>query len=136
MLPIQWKQAYRYVVPIHKRGSLSKCENYRPVSLTCVACKILEAIIKKAVLNFPLENNLLSSTQHGFLPKRSSLTASIDFLEDVSFSVDNSNNVDAVYLDFRKAFDSVPHKRLIAKIEAYGVRELDNFLPNKSRAVR
>ena len=138
-IPFQWKQAC--VVPIHKKGSLSKCENYRPISLTCVVCKILEAIIKNAILDFLLNNNLLNSSQHGFLPQRSSSTALLDFLEDISFSVDNGDNVDAVYLDFRKAFDSVPHKRLIAKIESYGVGEpliswIRSFLTNREQFVK
>ena len=98
-------------------------------------------IIKNAVLNFLLENRLLNVTQYGFIPRRSSSTALLNFLEDVSLSVDNGNEVDAVYLDFRKAFDSVPHKRLIAKIESYGIGEpligwIRSFLCNREQFVK
>ena len=138
-IPTEWKRAH--VIPIHKKGSLAKCENYRPVSLTSVVCKVMEAIIKKVVLNFFLENGMLSVTQHGFLPKRSSSTALLDFLEDVSLSIDNGLSVDAVYLDFRKAFDSVPHKRLIKKLVSYGIREplicwISSFLTNRVQMVK
>lgn len=138
-IPMEWKHAH--VVPIHKKGSLSKCENYRPISLTSCVCKILEAIIKKVLLAFLYENDLLSFSQHGFLPKRSSTTALLDFLEDVSLSLDSESCVDALYLDFQKAFDSVPHKRLIAKLKSYGVSGpllswIRAFLINRKQSVK
>ena len=69
-LPLEWKWKLAYVVPIFKKGSRSHCDNYRPISLTCVVCKILEVILKKVILNFLLDNQLLNFSKHGFLPQR------------------------------------------------------------------
>ena len=112
--------------------------NYRPISLTCSVCKILEVILKKTILNFFLDNRLLNFSQHGFLPQRSSSTALLAYLEDVTLSVDEGKNVDAIYLDLSKAFDSVPHLRLIKKLKGYGIGEplitwLSAFLMNRQQ---
>ena len=68
------------------------------------------------------QNKLLSSCQHGFVPKRSCATNLLHTLEKWTTALDTGRLVDAVYLDFAKAFDSVPHQRLIAKIESYGIK--------------
>ena len=138
-LPLEWKLAY--VIPIFKKGSRARCDNYRPVSLTCVVCKILEAILKKVILDFFLDNQLLNFSQHGFLPQRSSLTALLFFLEDLSLSVDEGKYVDAIYLDFSKAFDSVPHQYLINKLKSYGIGKplitwLSTFLNGRKQFVK
>ena len=138
-LPLEWKLAY--VVPIFKKGSRARCENYRPISLTCVVCKILEVILKKAILNFFLDNQLLNFSQHGFLPQRSSLTALLVFLDDVSLSIDEGKCTDAIYLDFSKAFDSVPHQYLINKLKSYGIGKplitwLSAFLNGRQQIVK
>ena len=72
------------------------------------------------MVTFLLENSLLGDSQHSFLPNRSCCTALLSFLEEVTLSVDNKNYVDAIYLDFAKAFDSVPHRRLIIKLQSFG----------------
>lgn len=138
-LPTEWKLAH--VVPIHKKGSKSKCENYRPVSLTCVACKILEVIITKAILKYFLQNKLIKTTQHGFLPKKSSTTALLEYMEDLLAALDEGESTDVLYLDFRKAFDSVPHKHLIAKLKSYGLEEplinwIRSFLVDRQQLVK
>ena len=140
VLPSEWKLAY--VVPQStKKGSRARCDNYRPISLTCSVCKILEVILKKTILNFFLDNRLLNFSQHGFLPQRSSSTALLAYLEDVTLSVDEGKNVDAIYLDLSKAFDSVPHLRLIKKLKGYGIGEplitwLSAFLMNRQQFVK
>ena len=72
VLPLVWKQAD--VIPVYKKGSPSDPSNYRPISLTCVACKLMEKGIKCDVLDFMLVNKLLTKKQHGFLSKRSTAT--------------------------------------------------------------
>ena len=69
-----------------------------------------------------LENELLRSSQHGFMPLRSCLTNLLEFLEEVTKLVDAGHQVDLMYLDFSRAFDKVPHQRLLMKVQSLGVR--------------
>ena len=72
VVPIEWKQAN--IIPLFKIGSRSKSDNYRPVSLTSVICKLLERLIKEHLVDFLVKNNLINPSQHGFLKLRSCLT--------------------------------------------------------------
>ena len=118
-VPQDWRDAN--VVPLFKKGSRSKAQNYRPVSLTSVVGKILESIIKDNVVEHLDRHKLLRDSQHGFLSGRSCLTNLLDFLETVTAEIDDGNDVDLIYLDFSKAFDKVPHCRLAKKLGAHGI---------------
>ena len=120
VVPSDWRIAN--VTPIFKKGNHSSPCNYRPVSLTSVVCKVMESIVKDAVLDHLLGNGLLNLSQHGFLPKRSCVSNLLEFLDDVTKQVDSSHNVDVIYLDFQKAFDKVPLGRLMQKTKALGVQ--------------
>ena len=121
VVPLEWKEAN--IIPLFKKGSRSKSENYRPVSLTSVVCKLLERLIKDHLVDFLVKNNLIKPSQHGFLKARSCLTNILCFLEDVTKWVDEGSPVDIIYiyLDFKKAFDKVPHQRLLLKLKAHGI---------------
>jgi hypothetical protein len=119
VVPDDWKDAG--VTPLFKKGNKSDVQNYRPVSLTSITCKIMESIIKDAVLEHLDEFLLIKQSQHGFTKGRSCLTNLLEFLEDVTKSLDDSNPVDIVYLDFAKAFDKVPFQRLFKKLYSHGV---------------
>ena len=97
---------------VRQKGQKSKPKNYRPVSLTSVVCKCLEKIARGSVIEHLMKNHLSSNAQFGFRTGRSCLLQLIDMLEDWSNFVENDENWDTVYLDFAKAFDSVPHERL------------------------
>ena len=86
VVPLEWKEAN--IIPLFKKGSRSKSENYRPVSLTSVVCKLLERLIKDHLVDFLVKNNLINPSQHGFLKARSCLTNILCFLEDVTKWVD------------------------------------------------
>jgi hypothetical protein len=109
------------VTPIHKKGSKRDPGNYRPVSLTSIPCKILESIIKDNLMAHLVERELISKSQHGFITGRSCKTNLVTFLENVTEAKDDGKSVDVIYLDFSKAFDKVPHKRLLRKMEAKNV---------------
>ena len=110
------------IVPIFKSGNKSEATNYRPVSLTSIPCKLMERIIRKRIMIFLTDNDILSDKQCGFLSKRSTLLQFLKIFDQWTLALDNKVEVDVVYLDFRKAFDSVPHRRLIAILEQNGVK--------------
>jgi Reverse transcriptase (RNA-dependent DNA polymerase) len=118
-VPQDWKKAK--VVPIYKKGSKSDPGNYRPVSLTSVPCKLLESLIKDAVMKHLTSENLIKQSQHGFMPGRSCTTNLTLFLDTLTKAVDDRKSADIFYLDFAKAFDKVPHKRLMVKVRAKGI---------------
>ena len=118
VVPSDWKLAN--VCPIYKKGSRAHAMNYRPVSLTSQICKLLESIIRTAVVAHLDKFNLIKDSQHGFRRGRSCLTNRLEFLDKVTRSVDSGDNIDIIYLDFAKAFDKVPHHRLI-KQESHAV---------------
>ena len=119
IVPLEWKEAN--IIPLFKTGSRNKSENYRPVSLTSVICKLLERLIKDHLVDFLVKNKLINPSQHGFLKARSCLTNMLCFLEDVTKWLDEGSPVDIIYLDFKKAFDKVPHQRLLLKLKAHGI---------------
>ena len=119
VLPHDWKTAN--VTCIFKKGDKSDPSNYRPVSLTSIVCKILEKIFREVLVNHLSSHGLLSDCQFGFRKNRNTIIQLLSVLEDWTETIDNSLQVDTVYLDFRKAFDSVPHRRLLKKVEAYGI---------------
>ena len=137
-LPDDWKHGN--ITAIHKKGSKAKPCNYRPISITSIICKLFEAIIRDAIVTHMSVNNLFCDQQQGFVPGRSCITQLLTTFEIWTQAIEDGNPVDAIYLDFQKAFDSVPHKRLIRKLAAYGVtgkilRWIETFLTNRKQRV-
>ncbi len=95
--------------------------NYRPVSLTSTVyvAKSFESLVRDDLMELLLRNKLPRDSQHGFMSKK--ICATLEFLEKVTSIVANGDSMDAVFLDFVKALDKVPHKRLLAKLRAHGV---------------
>jgi hypothetical protein len=110
-IPNDWKQAN--IVPIYKKGNKTLPENYRPISLTSIICKILESIISEKITAYVDTNNLITKNQHGFRRKRSCTTNLLDFYGKVLKDFDTAKGVDLIYLDFQKAFDKVQHDLLV-----------------------
>lgn len=138
VVPNDWRQAN--ITCIFKKGSKSEPGNYRPVSLTSVICKMLEKNVREGIIEHLSKHSLLSDRQFGFRKNRSTILQLLTVLEDWTDALDNNLQVDTVYLDFKKAFDSVPHKRLLQKLEAYGIRGelltwLRNFLDQRKQRV-
>ena len=119
VVPEDWRTAN--VTPIFKKGSKASVGNYRPVSLTSVLCKVMEGILKDALMKHLLQNDIISASQHGFMQKKSCLTNLVEYLDVLTKLIDDGHSVDVVYLDFSKAFDKVPHARLVEKLDACGI---------------
>ena len=127
------------VSPIFKKGDKSKPANYRPVSLTSVYCKVIEHIIHSHLMKFFEDQNILTDYQHGFRKKRSCESQLITTIQDLASGIDSSTQIDAILLDFSKAFD-MSHERLAAKLHHYGVRGptlnwIKSFLAGRTQRV-
>ena len=128
------------VVPIFKKGDKQNPGNYRPVSLTSLPCKILESLIRDEMMHHLTTNDLLSDDQHVFRPKRSCSTQLLESIDNWSKLLEDSKPVDVVYLDFKKAFDTIPHKRLLNKLRSYGISGkllawIESFLSERRQQV-
>jgi len=135
-IPNSWKQAN--VVPIHKKGTKHQPSNYRPISLLPVISKILERCIYNRIIDFILPK--ITSLQHGFLRNRSTATQLLEVFSNINTILDTGDQADVVYFDLSKAFDSVPHKLLIHKLQSFGItgmllKWLENYLTNRSQRV-
>ncbi|BHF69661.1 hypothetical protein SprV_0301270700 [Sparganum proliferum] len=119
-LPPDRKSAW--ITLLYKGGSQVSASNYRPASLTSICCKIMENIIKPQLMHFLEQNHLLSDSQHRFRKSRSCVTNLLYCLEHCTLAVDGRDMVYAIYIDFKKAFHSVPHHRLLYKLSRTGVR--------------
>jgi uncharacterized protein (UPF0335 family) len=138
-IPKDWKNAT--VVPIFKKGKRNLPENYRPVSLTCIVCKVMERILRDRIVKYFTEKSLLSSNQYGFVPGRSCTLQLLVCMEEWSKQLDAGNQVDIIYTDFSKAFDTVSHTRLLHKLALMGVGGnflawIQDFLTGRSQKVR
>jgi hypothetical protein len=121
IVPLDWKQAN--VCVIFKKGLKALPENYHPISLTSHLCKIFESILKDSMVEHIDRYSLLNSSQHGFLKNKSCLTNILEFMTFVAECMDDHKKADVIYLDFQKAFDKVPHRRLLAKLKSFGIAE-------------
>ena len=120
LIPEVWKTAI--VVALHKKGSVHNPHEYMPVSLTCILCNVYEKLVREYILE-SIEK-AISSKQHGFTRGRSCLSPLSNFLETIDVVNDllaEGGCVDILYFDFSKAFDSVPHHRLLIELKGFGI---------------
>ena len=118
-VPKEWKRAN--IVPLYKGGNKMEPLNYRPVSLTSVVSKLCETIVKNRWIQYLEQENIITESQFGFRKERSCITNLLSFYSRVIDGLQERDGwVDTVYLDLRKAFDKVPHKSLIWKLEHSG----------------
>jgi hypothetical protein len=106
-VPKDWK--YANVTAIFKTGDRFKTSNYRPVSLTCLCCKVQEHILTSNFLKHLDRNTMLTDCQHGLRARRSCETQLLTLTHELAKSLDSGIQQDPIILDFSKAFDKVPH---------------------------
>lgn len=118
-LPADWLCGK--IVPIHKSGNKMATENYRPISLTATCCKLLEHIISKHITHYLEENNLLYKHQHGFRQGLSTVTQLLECTHEFASVINERGQVDVICMDSFKAFDRVPHEKLLEKLRQLGL---------------
>ena len=129
-----------YIAPIHKKGDFCMTSNYRPISLTCSICKIMERVVTAVILDYLLRKKIINKKQHGFIARHSTTTNLLESTHDWSIGIDTRNSIDIIYIDFYRAFDSVVHTKLLFKLEAVGIggkllNWISEFLSNRLQCV-
>ena len=142
-VPDDWKSAT--VCAVHKKGATSDAKNYRPISLTVLACKFMEHICASHINKFLANTHILNSKQHGFRQGLSCQTQLIEVVNDWVCSLNSKRGaktcqITVALFDFSKAFDRVCHKRLLLKLDFYGIRGpmrewIDSFLQDRTQTV-
>ena len=137
-VPAMYKESI--IVPLYKKGSRAKAENYRPISLTDHVGKAFERVIRKKLVNYFEARGLFKDIQHGFRRKRSTLTQLLHHFDEVFNNYLEGADTDSIYLDYAKAFDKVDHGILLRKLERYGVHEklvkwIGDFLSDRKQRV-
>ncbi|MFZ2539851.1 MAG: reverse transcriptase family protein, partial [Oscillospiraceae bacterium] len=142
-LPSEWKIAI--IAPKFKKGSPPIpppiLQNYRPIALTSACCKILETFISQNLIDYLHTHNLISPHQHGFLKHHSTSTNLLESLNDWTSSLSNHKSVSIAYIDFKSAFDSISHLKLLHKLANYGIKGnlyfwIQAFLTDRCQMVR
>ena len=138
-VPNAWKRAI--VIPVYKKGETKNPINYRPISLTSIVSKLMESVIKDSLMRHCTAGNLLSEHQFAFMPRKSANLQLIQYLDIINTNCSKGYQVDSVYLDFRAAFDSVVHSKLLFKLKLFGVsgnlmKWIESFLSERFYSVR
>ena len=135
-----WVLKTAKVVPVFKKDSILHYSNYHPISLLSNIEKILEKLMYKRLYTFLNKNNVIYNLQFGFRQQYSTSHALVNITENIRKALDKGNIVCGVFVDLQKAFDTVDHKILLAKLNHYGVRGVSNdwcksYLSNRNHYV-
>ena len=128
------------VIPIHKGGPTDDLNNFRPISLLSIFDKIIEKVMHKRLYNFLEQHNILFHNQFGFRKNKSTSFALLQITERIKETIDDQKYGCGVFIDLRKAFDTVNHKILLTKLEHYGIRGsslnwFESYLSNRKQYV-
>ena len=110
------------IVPVYKKGDSHLSSNYHPISLTSIVIKVMERIIHRQLVKALESHNLISNYQHGFRGHRSTVSLLLTAIHDWAACLERHHSVYCIFLDLAKAFDSVPHSRLLLKLECLGIK--------------
>lgn len=111
------------IIPVYKKGNAGEINNYRPISLLSVFSKIIEKVMANRIVSFLNENDLLTSSQHGFRSKFSTETATNELIQNVYEELDAKNYVMGVFFDLSNAFDTLDLSFVSDKLNKLGIRD-------------
>ena len=136
VVPFDWSKAL--ITAVFKKENKSHPSNYRPTS---ICCKVMEHIVLSHMAKHLSRNNILINEQHRFRQRFSCETQLMSAIHDWAKSINTCSQTDVILLDFSKAFDSVPHQRLLMKLDYYGIRGnmlmwIKAFQSNRSQSER
>ena len=122
-------------------GFTTDAPNYGLISLTSIVCKSFESIIRDYIVQFVVVNNLFRSKRYGFITGRSTVLQLLKIFNDWTEMLEHGGQIDVIYIDFEKAFDRVPHNRLIIKLFSYNINEdiikwIKTYLENRVQRVK
>lgn len=138
-IPAIWQKSI--IIPIYKKGEKTDPKNYRPISLTSTVCRVFERILHEKITEFLNKKSFFNENQFGFLKNRSTTSQLLSTFNDFYESIEKNQNIDIVYIDFAKAFDTVPIELLLQKAKIVGIggkilKFLKNFLTNRCFRVK
>ena len=136
IFPDDWKLAR--VTPIFKKGKKDDMDNYRPISVISVVAKIFEKLIFEQLYEYLNNNNLIAASQSGFRPLHSTLTALMEATDKWSINIDNGLLNGVIFIDLKKAFDTIDQTILLQKLQMCGVDQngikfFESYLSNRSQ---
>ena len=117
-----FSQIWSHITPVFKKGNWSTAANCRSISLTSVLCKVMEYIVFHHIMSYFTSLHILNPLQHGFRPNHSCETQLVNFIDEIQWSTNTRQQSDLLFIDFSKAFDTVPHRRLLNKLKFYGIQ--------------
>ena len=128
------------VVPIFKAGDKTSCDNYRPITLVSSISKILEKIVAERLIFHLTYHNLIYNHQYGFLRGKSTEHNLIHLINNIGSSINEGKYCIGVFLDLKKAFDTVPHNLLLKKLSKLGINDtalnwFKSYLSNRTQKV-
>ena len=137
-VPSEWKQAK--VVPLFNSGNKDDLDNYRPISILPILSKILEKAVFHQLHSYRSKNSLLSPYQSGFRASHSTQLAITFLIDKIRGRMDKGLLTGAMFIDLKKAFDTVPHDGLLNKLFRYGVQDqplswFESYLTNGTQSV-
>ena len=136
--PQEWKHSK--IIPLYKDGSREDMDNYRPISVLPVTSKILEKAVHQQLVDYLEKNTLLSDYQCGFRKKHSTQSAVTFLTDSIRKNMDKSLITGALFIDFRKAFDTIDHVKLLEKLGSFGICDeeyywMKDYLSNRQQSV-
>ena len=132
---------YARVTPISKGGDASELDNYRPISILPLITKCIEFFVNEQLTSYFEENELLTKHQYGFRKNHSTTYLMLDLFDKIYDSKSKGNKPAIIFLDVKKAFDTVDYEILIKKLKFYGVEGtvilwLENYLKNRYQCTK